>query len=909
MCNPTRRIRNIPGMNRINAVFDRIEFGILSATEIRQMAVAEINNTKLHGPNSVYDERLGSTIITKDKCVTCGLTSKSCTGHFGFIRLAYPIFHPLFEKEILKLVKLFCISCARLIQAEESESSSFQLSTRSLKKMDRTIDKSSICPFCNLRQPAWEFDEVNDAISALIMSFEDPDGTLRRVTCTPMDLLFMFEKYPSEDLARLNIATSPVHLIIQMLPVLPPSTRPVVMLDDKYCDDDLTIQYIEIIKVNNLIQAKKDANLSLTELDKYIKVLYFRISSLFNNSSGKSKHNTNGKAIKGIKERLATKSGLMRENLMGKRVEQSARTVIGPEPTLCIDELAIPPEFARTLTISERVTHWNREFLTHLVHSHQAKFVRKLLPSSADGYSEINLQYALKKRGTRLMHQDLVIRNGQEIPYHPTLTLQEQDYIIRNGELFKVVLDTDREIRLEIGDLVDRYLRDGDMVILNRQPTLHSGSMIAQRIRILPGKTLRFNLCITKSLNADFDGDEGNIHVPQKPNAIIEMQELSSVQNHILSQQSGNANTVLVQDNLLGLYLMTVETDTIMPRADFFDLCMSLVDHRGKNWTFDRIYRKMDHIGINPEEGVPAPFILSMCLPDSLTLSDETFEIRAGRWISGHFTKKMMTKLIRTVYHVYGTEEVMQMINNLTFISNQWLSGRAFSIGLEDCMTRATETKTTLIPETIMRCFTEANSLKAQIYHEGIKEVRVQGSLNKARDVGMRIAKESLHPQNNFLSTVHSGSKGDFFNIAQITGLLGQQNFRGRRVGNLLNHGSRSLYHYDWELKEDKDIYESRGFIRHSFLRGLNPREQYFHAVSGREGITDTALGTGETGYMQRRIIKLMEDIHVANDGTIRDDCNKIYQFYYGHLGLDSVESLGVIHDLANQINTAIELQ
>jgi DNA-directed RNA polymerase beta' subunit len=316
------------------------------------------------------------------------------------------------------------------------------------------------------------------------------------------------------------------------------------------------------------------------------------------------------------------------------------------------------------------------------------------------------------------------------------------------------------------------------------------------------------------------------------------------------------------------------------------------------------IQHKLDHLQIDPAQGVSGQEVLSLCFPDTFTFEDESVCIRAGKWLSGYFTKKIMAKIIKTVHHVYGTDVVMQLINNFTFISNQWLHARAFSIGLEDCLS---STKQTLIPETIMRCFTEANSLQSQIYHEGIKEVRVQGSLNKARDVGMRIAKEGLHPKNNFLSTVHSGSKGDFFNIAQIAGLLGQQNFRGRRVNNLLNHGERSLYHYDWALKEDKDIYESRGFIRHSFLRGLNPREQYFHAVSGREGITDTALGTGETGYMQRRIIKLMEDMHVANDGTIRDDCNRIYQFYYGRHGFDT---LGVprVRDLAEEINTRIEL-
>lgn len=892
-------------MTSLNAVLDRIEFGVLSVDDIQNMSVAEINNTKLHGPNSVYDERLGSTIITKEKCVTCGLTAKLCTGHFGLIRLAHPIFHPLYEKEILKLLKMFCFSCARLIQAEETTTADTPQVSRTLKRLDRTIDKSSICPYCNLKQPVWECDDqgANDSISSVFMAFDASQASqASRVECTPYDVLFLFERYPAEDLARLNFFTSPVNLVIQVLPVLPPSTRPIVMLDDKYCDDDLTIQYIEIIKVNNMIAAKKQAHASAADLDKLIKVLYFRVSSLFNNSSGKSKHNTNGKAIKGIKERLATKNGLMRENLMGKRVEQSARTVIGPEPTLCMNELALPVEFAQTLTIAERVTHLNRDALTQLVHSNRAKFVRKRIDPKSTEYSEINLQYALKKRGTRLHHQDILIREGREVPYDPRLELRASDYIIRDNELFRVVLDTERRIPLDVGDIVDRGLRDGDMVILNRQPTLHAGSMIAQRVRILPGKTLRFNLCITKSLNADFDGDEGNIHVPQQPNAIVEMQELSAVHNHILSQQSGNANTVLVQDNLLSLYLMTHEPSR-MDRADFFDLCLCLVDVRGQAWSMADIQHKLDHLGIDPTEGVAGADVLSLCFPDTLTLQLDDAEIRAGRWVRGVFTKKAMARVIKTVYHVFGTDVVMQMINNFTFVSNEWLQHRAFSIGLEDCLS---STKQTLIPETIMRCFTEANSLKAQIYHEGIREVRVQGSLNKARDVGMRIAKEGLHPKNNFLSTVHSGSKGDFFNIAQIAGLLGQQNFRGRRVTNQLNHGERSLYHYDFVLKDDKDIYEARGFIRHSFLRGLNPREQFFHAVSGREGITDTALGTGETGYMQRRIIKLMEDIHIANDGTIRDDCNKIYQFYYGRHGLDTV-GVPAVTDLANALNTAYE--
>lgn len=868
----------------INSVIDNIEFRVLSTQDIKELSVVEITSSKLEGENSVYDPKMGPTIITKSNCITCGLTAKLCPGHFGHIQLAHPIFHPLYEKEIIKLLKLFCFSCFRLIQADEPE----KISEKS----------SSICPFCSLKQPSWQVDE-DDSIASIQMVFDE-----NSVECTTYDVLYMFQKYSREDLNLLNI-TQPENLIIQLLPVLPPSTRPVVILDGNYCDDDLTIQYIEIIKINNTIKTKKEKGCDHLEIEKAIKILYFRISSLFNNSSGKSKHNTNGKIIKGIKERLSTKNGLMRENLMGKRVEQSARTVIGPEPTLCMNEIAIPEEFADTLTVSERVNHLNKPILEKLIRQGKAKFIKR---TNENGETlEINLQYASNKRGTRIQNGDIIIRNGKEIKYDPNPTLKLTDFLLRKddeGYSLKIVEpDTPKDIQLKMGDIVDRNLKNGDYVILNRQPTLHSGSMIGQKVKIIPGKTLRFSLCITKSLNADYDGDESNIHIPQQPNAIVELQELSSVKNHILNQQSGSTNTVLVQDNLLGLYLMTFE-NTPIPREEFFDICMVLVDENNQNWSWEMLDQKFKHLGIETNtRDILSTQILSLCFPDTFTFEYQECKIHSGKWISGVFNKKIMSLVIKTVYHVFGESQTMMLINNLQFVSNKWLYSRGFSIGFEDCLTNAEQT---LIPDTIMRCFVEANGLASQIRHNGIREARVLGALNKARDVGMKIAKEGLNPKNNFLSTVHSGSKGDFFNIAQISGLLGQQNHSGKRIPSVLNNGKRSLYHYDFELTEDKDIYESRGFIRHSFLRGLNPREQFFHAVAGREGIVSTALNTGTTGYSQRRLIKLMEDIHIANDGTVRDDTNLLYQFYYGEKGLDTT-GVAQISDIANQINAEIE--
>ena len=216
----------------------------------------------------------------------------------------------------------------------------------------------------------------------------------------------------------------------------------------------------------------------------------------------------------------------------------------------------------------------------------------------------------------------------------------------------------------------------------------------------------------------------------------------------------------------------------------------------------------------------------------------------------------------------------------------------------------------------LKKCYIEAEGIKTTTAHPGIRELRINASLSKAKDIGLRIAKDSLSDDNNFLSTVISGSKGDFFNIAQITGLLGQQNLKGQRVPLLLNHARRTLPHYPFGELSPEMEYESRGFISSSFIQGLKPREFYFHAMSGREGISDTAMGTATSGYMQRRIIKLTEDIKIQYDGTVRDVSGHIYQLVYGDTGIDPTCTVKVgtdqevcdISRLVNKLNMEHEI-
>jgi DNA-directed RNA polymerase beta' subunit len=273
----------------------------------------------------------------------------------------------------------------------------------------------------------------------------------------------------------------------------------------------------------------------------------------------------------------------------------------------------------------------------------------------------------------------------------------------------------------------------------------------------------------------------------------------------------------------------------------------------------------------------------------------------------------------KIMYKEYGVDAASNFIDCMIFVSNNWLIKKTFTVGLGDCLVQQPKpgeiSNKEKINDIINKCFIEAESVKENTIHPEIKEIRINSSLNKARDIGLRLAKDGLHPKNNFISTVKSGSKGDFFNIAQITGLLGQQNLRGGRIPLGLNNGKRSLPHYPFKNVSSEMEYESRGFVSSSFIKGLNPREFYFHSMTGRESVSDTAMGTATSGYIQRRIIKLTEDLKVQYDGTIRDITGRIYQLAYDDTGYDPINTVNVngkqevsnISRLVNKLNTKFE--
>jgi DNA-directed RNA polymerase beta' subunit len=887
---------------------DEITFGIYSAQEILDMAVCKIDSPKKSGSNTVYDCRMGTTDSTM-VCETCNEGAYACQGHFGYIDLNEPIIHPLYYKRVVAFLNCFCFKCYRLLLIKDqiylAGLNRYRGESRFTRIHER-LKKVHMCCHsgCGSDHPRCKFSTTD---SSIFKVYQGKNKTRTSIMITTEEILKIFDNILDEDVRLLGLDPKLVHprnFIITVLPVLPPCDRPYVKADGNMCDDDLTNQYIEIIKANNHLgntvrktSSCKRKELSETKRQKFLASLRFRILTTFNNGQGKAKHTTNGRAIKGIKERLAGKEGQLRNNMMGKRCNQTGRTVIGPDPTLKLGQLAVPPAMAEILTVPIRAAPFNIHILQKLVDVGKANSLLK-----PDGKTRINLKRF--RRGTRLLAGDVIHRKGHEIEVATGRELvMEGDQVKRAGEFLKRLAPANRSYKLRLGWIVERKLQDGDYVLLNRQPTLHKASMMAMQVVVRTGKTLRMNLAITKPFNADFDGDEMNVHVPQSIESQAELVMLSAAQWHLISPQSSKPNMAIVQDSLLGAYRMTQGVKKIK-KDQFFNIL-------GKIELKDDPMSRIQHARrILKEKGKKVQCftgkgLFSMFLPKDLIYEknnngdpmEPIVKIWRGVLYEGTLNKSILgashNSLIQIINKEYGPEAACHFIDCVQFVTNNWLMIEGFTVGLGDCLVTSTQ-KQQEIRDVIKKCYIEAEGLKSTTTHPNIREMRVNASLNKAKDIGLRIAKGSLSKSNNFMATVQSGSKGAVFNIAQITGLLGQQNLKGMRVPLCLSQGRRTLPHYPFGELPPEMEYESRGFIASSFIHGLNPREFYFHAMSGREGISDTAMGTATSGYMQRRIVKLTEDVKVQYDGTVRDIAGNIYQVAYGDTGIDPSRTVKV---------------
>jgi DNA-directed RNA polymerase II subunit RPB1 len=960
-----------------NAILQQFQFHIWSAKDIIAHSVAEIKESKtLTGEGSVYDERLGPSDNTKN-CETCKQSYLSCPGHFGHIMLQEPILHPMLLDEIINYLRILCIDChAPILSADHLRYLRCHQKKGNHKIISLLSKKYPICVSCKHNQPSYTIIE-----NKIYYYYKVKQN---RIEFTTNDIYNVFRSITKQQMKMLGITdkTHPENMILRALPVCPPITRPYVTMDNGICDDDLTSKYVEIIKCNRQLEKEK----SEPKRKLIIQTLEFHIATLFDNSKGKSRQ-INGRPLKGIRERINGKNGRIRNNMMGKRTDFCGRTVIGADPSLQLNEVGFPKEFATNLTIPETVNRFNYHYLNSLVQQGKANYLIR-------GEKTFNLKYALQQKTyEREPYDQLYVpyKNKEGVQdfkwmYISTWeTLKDRPYVAKNGDrilrengsIYEHQGEKDKKpFELQYGDVVERHMKNGDRVLLNRQPTLHKGSILAPKIRILPGKTLRLPISICQSFNADFDGDEMNIHVPQSEDTRAEAEVLVATEANLTTSQYPRPIVKICQDNLTSGYLMTLGKfpgdSAKIERFLFFDALMKLT------FSFEEVNNRMEHIKYalqeigeakTPEEAEERLYtgygLFSMILPPTLDMTyankirsygeeKESVIIRKGVMIRGTLDATVLGNKSNSLVHVimkdYSNQMSCDFVSNYQYITDFWLLHRGFSVGIEDCMAIPFVTPKHLRPVKKVRKQDEVYSVDPIIKQELAKaylevraimqtepnpdlcELKINTALNNVRDVGAKIATNNLAPDNAMNAMIKSGSKGTIVNISQVIGMLGQQNVGGKRIekrfrGRAYPHFTRSSYesmnrdYINPHLSEERQTYElaklleSRGFIINSYIKGLTPIEFFTHQQGGREGLLSTAISTSTTGYLQRRIVKTMEDVKCSQVNTIVNQKGKVVQFAYGDDGMDTAKMVFVkgqlsfmdIHRRVAQLNNEFE--
>ncbi|KAJ2341955.1 DNA-directed RNA polymerase II core subunit rpo21, partial [Coemansia sp. RSA 2671] len=454
---------------------------------------------------------------------------------------------------------------------------------------------------------------------------------------------------------------------------------------------------------------------------------------------------------------------------------------------------------------------------------------------------------------------------------------------------------------LQVGYHVERHLMDDDVIIFNRQPSLHKMSMMGHRVKVMPYSTFRLNLSVTSPYNADFDGDEMNLHVPQSEESRAEIKEICMVPRQIISPQSNKPVMGIVQDTLCAIRKFT-KRDTLLSADMVMSLMLWLPDWDGSLptpcilkpkplWSGKQIFSMIIPKGTNCRRHHSTH-------PDNentwISPGDTLVYIDNGELVCGIVCKKTVGAagggLIHTIFNEFGSETARHFFDGTQRVINNWFLHYGFSVGIGDTVAddATMENVGTIINESFARVDNyirdaEADKLKREpgMTIKETFESKVNADLNRARDDAGKKVQTRLKETNNVRQMVDAGSKGSYINVSQMTACVGQQNVEGKRIP--FGFKYRTLPHF---AKDDYSP-ESKGFVRNSYLRGLTPQEFYFHAMGGREGLIDTAVKTAETGYIQRRLIKALEDIMCQYDGTTRNSLGQVVQFVYGEDGMD----------------------
>uniref|UniRef100_A0A6C0AJ90 DNA-directed RNA polymerase n=1 Tax=viral metagenome TaxID=1070528 RepID=A0A6C0AJ90_9ZZZZ len=833
---------------RMGDVIIGVQFGIANPDEIAKRSVVQVITDKAYQaghpvPGGVFDAHFG-TINNGERCPTCKQTNILCPGHFGHIQLARPVYLYQFIDPIQKFLLLVCLNCSNpYLPDEELEAISAKLtgmdrfqavreSTEEYKK--KFLKATGGCAHCS-SPVITKISKKDDTVAKLMAMTADEDAepivlqtemvlrTFQRITDRHVDLIGFSSKFSRPD-----------WMICTVLAVPPLTVRPsVIMEDNQRMEDDLTHILIDIVRNNRALQDRIDKGDSADSIEKHTELLQFYVATYVDNDIKglPPAAQRSGRPLKTLKSRLGAKTGRVRGNLMGKRVDFSARSVITPDPNIDVDELGVPEEIARNLTFPEIVTVYNRDRLMSYVRNGPGKYPGAKSVFKKHDNKTVNLKFINPE----------------------TLDLKQ-------------------------GDIVNRHLIDGDVVLFNRQPSLHKASMECHRIRVLPFSTFRLNVSATKPYNADFDGDEMNMHVPQSIASASELKYLATVLRQIVSPRTNSPIIRIIQDTMTGSYRLSKDSVKVPEH-----IAMNIMARMKKPLSS---YRRKDR-EITGKEIFSTAFPL-MNLNGQITVENGVLTkglVKAGAYDSAS------KGAIHVIFNDFGPKRAGQFIDDIQNIVTKYNLFSGFSVGPSDLIMDAkTETEVQKIisdgKQNVANLMTQMHAgtfLNGDGREPGAQmEIEIMKIIADTNRTIEELVKNSMPDDNRMYQMVESGSKGKMLNITQMMAMLSQQNVASKRIQYSLQ--DRTLPHFH----RFDDGLESRGFVESSFIGGIRPAEFFFHAMGGREGLIDTAVKTSDSGYIQRRLVKTMEDIHVEYDGTVRNVNGAIVQFYYGGDGADS---------------------
>ncbi|XP_039753127.1 DNA-directed RNA polymerase I subunit RPA1 [Pararge aegeria] len=984
---------------------DSIQFLMFSDQDMRKLSVAKITNTvsfdSMGNPTKggLYDPALGPIRDRNDFCTTCSNALLHCPGHFGHIELPVVVVNPLFIKNIYTLFRITCLKCfkiqmddrmkfilklqlelldaghitaaldlgsfigdikdyksqtspekpnkvirkcQKLLNKSDSINEKFQnkntdkLRTKIINNFFKAINVSKSCLYCKskLIKVTTSDNKIMYNISAdsggekgkgiKILMPDDLKRFCNAIEENDKDILT--HCLPVLKYAKIKPVTD--LFFMQIVPVLPPCVRPCNILQGELVEHPQTHVYKNIMNAAYSARAvlqvlmSPDQQKAIDSLDQHPRQAY---ESVMGKSPPEKLHSvwqdlqkqinqilsSDGQTqdSQGLKQILEKKTGVIRMNMMGKRVNFAARSVITPDPNVDIDEIGIPDAFATKLTYPIPVTEWNVDEL------------RKMVINGPN-----------KHPGA----EKLEVRNGRIIRIPP-------DSLQKRKSLAKKLLTPD-EFKNSGLKIVHRHLINGDVLILNRQPSLHKPSMMAHRARILKGeKTLRLHYANCKSYNADFDGDEMNAHFPQNEIARSEAYNIMSVTKQYLVPKDGTPLSGLIQDHVISGVRMSLR-GTFFSKSDYQQLVFqALSNHRGeikllpptilKPYTLwsgkqvlstiiiNTIPKGKTYLSLEGKAKISAKAWqkdpprswegggTEFTNPNSMTEAEVI--IRKGELLCGVLDKTHYGAtpygLVHCMYELYGGDSSAALLSSFSKVFTFYLQWFGFTLGVKDILVveeankkrdeviylvrqagRVAAVKATEVPADI-----DDNKLKDTIGEMLIKDQKFRANLDRqyknmldsyTNDINTVCLSKGLlekFPSNNLQLMVQSGAKGSTVNTMQISCLLGQIELEGKRPPLMISGRSLpSFPPYDVSPR-------AGGFIDGRFMTGIQPQEFFFHCMAGREGLIDTAVKTSRSGYLQRCLIKHLEGLSVAYDHTVRDADSSVIQFAYGEDGLD----------------------